>query len=365
MPSNVILDLFYNELVPEASKGRVDAFFILNLVFNLNIENKQITSTTDIGHEHVIIPTLKITNKELFDSLLVEYVNKVIEVYDDKEFSFLNDIEYLNLGDNIEELKQKYLIKYIIATLIANASYIDFDDPVTFLQNRISMLEHNILPLNETINLGYFERIGATLYAKEEISPTKSETPYRIKAHLEYDDGYKLLLPEIYMGETEDKYIIYGIQKTTPKSDIDESKYIKQVRKCLNSRLYGIPEHYFLTYILSLVLANDKPIDIVPFLIERWNAKAIAISHKKEYPQELKEQYLKSTQENITNAFLRAYFKIQEVTPEIITLAYPFTIDDHLHLSMLEEPHSKASVMNDLYHNYQSFKKDNITYTKK
>lgn len=368
MPFNLVIDLFYNEIVPEASQGRVDAFFIMNLVFNLTIDNKTITSTDDIGHEDVIIPTLKITNKELFDMLLVEYVNKVPETYDEKEFRFLDDVQYLmpqESKEKIEELKQKYLIKYIICTLLANASYTDFENPIRFLEIRISMLNNPILPLNKQIDFGYLERIGATLYVTEEHSPIKSETPYRITGYLEYDDGYKLLLPEIYAGQTEEKYYIYGIQKTSPKASIDESKYIKQVRKGLNSRLYGIPEHYFLTYILSLVLCNDKPIEIIPFLIERWNAKAIALSHKKEYPKELKEQYLEATQNNITNAFIRAYLKLQEVTPEIETIAFPFTIDDHLHLSMLEEPHSKASAMNDLYSTYESYKKDNVTLTKK
>jgi hypothetical protein len=68
--------------------------------------------------------------------------------------------------------------------------------------------------------------------------------------------------------------------------------------------------------------------------------------------------------DELTNAFLRAYLKLQEVTPEIETIAFPFTIDDHLHLSMLEEPHSKASAMNDLYSTYESYKKDNVTLLK-
>lgn len=365
MPSNLVLDLFYNEIIPEAQTGRVDAFFIMNLPFNLTINNEQITSNKTTINKHVIIPTLKITNKKIFDTLLVEYVNKAIETYNEKNFYFLSDIEYLNIEGNIEELKQKYLIKYIICSLFANASYIDFEDPITFLQNRIAMLENNILPLNESIELSYLADIGATLYIKEEQSPIKAETPYRIVSYLEYDDGYKLVLPEIYVGTGDNKYYIYGIQKTSPKSNTDETKYIKQIRKGLNSRLYGIPEHYFLTYILSLVLCNDKPIEIVPFLIERWNAKAIALSYKKDYPEELKEQYLESTQNNITNSFLRTYFKIQEVTPEIETLALPFTIDDHLHISMLEEPHSKASAMNELYDDYRRYSYRSNPITKK
>jgi hypothetical protein len=54
-----------------------------------------------------------------------------------------------------------------------------------------------------------------------------------------------------------------------------------------------------------------------------------------------------------------------EVTPEINLLAIPFEIDDHLHISLLEEPNSKASIMNELYSRYREFTKDIETITKK
>lgn len=364
MPSNLILDLFYNEIIIEAQLGRIDAFFMMNLIFEVSINNKQITKTSTV-YKDVIIPTLKINNKELFDRLLIEYVNKSINIYNPKNFSFLNDVIYTEGEEDPKTLRPKYLIKYIICTLFANASYIDFEDPIKFLQNRISMLEQNILPTQDTINLGYFDSIGASIYIKEEISPIKAETPRRITGYVEYDDGYQLILPEIYMGKTNDKYLIYGIQKTTPKSNIDEKQYIKQIRKGLNSRLYAIPEHYFLAYIISLVLSNDKPIEIVPFLIERWNAKSIALSRDTKHTEEEKEQYKESMQNKITNDFLRVYLKLMEVTPEINIISYPFEIDDHFHISMLEQPNSKASVMNEFYSRYTDYTKDNQILIKK
>ena len=207
MPRNLILDLFYNEIIFEAQEGKIDAFFMMHLPFNLIIENKAITRITDIKNDDLLIPTLNITNKELFDSLLVEYVNKAINVYDEKEFSFLSDVDYIYPNTDNTILKQKYKIKYIMCTLLGNASYIDFEDPIKFLKNRISMLENNILPLSKRVDLGYFETIGARIYLKEEKSPIKAETPYRITGYLEYDDGYKVILPEIYMGKTDNKYI--------------------------------------------------------------------------------------------------------------------------------------------------------------
>ena len=32
-----ILDIFYNKIVKEAQTGRVDCFFMMNMIFNLNV----------------------------------------------------------------------------------------------------------------------------------------------------------------------------------------------------------------------------------------------------------------------------------------------------------------------------------------
>ena len=106
-----ILDIFYNKIVQEAQTGRVDCFFMMNMIFNLNVENTQITSTKAIEKDGLLVPTLKITNKELFDSLLVEYVEKAISFYDESEFSFLEDVKYITDQENVEKLKEEYLIK--------------------------------------------------------------------------------------------------------------------------------------------------------------------------------------------------------------------------------------------------------------
>ena len=95
MPRNLIIDLFYNEIVPEAQTGRVDAYFTMNLAFNLTINNKPITSTPSINYDDVIIPTLKITKKTIFDYLLVEYVYKAMKTYKEENFLFLIDVEYI------------------------------------------------------------------------------------------------------------------------------------------------------------------------------------------------------------------------------------------------------------------------------
>ena len=102
-----------------------------------------------------------------------------------------------------------YLIKYIICTLMANLSYSDFMDPVKFLQDRLEMFNNKILGDRNELYIGHLDSIKARLRIIEEPSPIKSESPYRLRGTLEYDDGYILELPEIYAGQTNDKYVVY------------------------------------------------------------------------------------------------------------------------------------------------------------
>lgn len=225
-----ILDIFYTKIVPEAQKGKIDCYFTLNIVFNLIIDNKEISKYEELPYEGILIPTLKITNKQLFDSLLISYVKKTIEFYDSSNFSFLSDIDTI-YASNANRIKQEYLIKYIIGTLFANASLDDFNNPIEFLCSRIAMFDNRILNCEDELELGYIDSIGAKIYVIEEKSSIRTETPYRIKSYLEFDDGYKLSLPEIYVGNNGNKYKLYAIQKTDKNSNCEDANYLKKLGK--------------------------------------------------------------------------------------------------------------------------------------
>lgn len=199
MIDNQIIDIFYNQIAKEAKTGRVDCFFMTNIAFDLTVNNQTKELCDELEYDGILIPEIKINNKELFDSLLIQYVKKALETYDQKEFDFLDDVALI-YEDNIEARKSEYLIKYIICTLFANMSYYDFENPISFLTSRINMFDNKILNGDSEIDLGYLESIGARIHIIEEASPIKSETPYRLRGYLEYDDGNKLLLPEIYAG---------------------------------------------------------------------------------------------------------------------------------------------------------------------
>lgn len=354
-----VKDVFYNQIVKEAQHGRVDCYFMMNIAFNLIIENNIKMQSDDLNYEGLLIPNLKITNKEIFDNLLTLYVEKALNHYDRSEFDFLEDLNYMNLEGDLNSIKYNYLIKYIICSLIANMSYTDFENPIEFLQNRIDMFDNKIIEGKDFTCLGYLNTIDAKLYIKEEKSPIKSETPYRLRAYLEYNDGYKLLAPEVYVGNAKNKYLVYGIQKTSKSSTEDEEKYLKQIRKGMIAKINGSPEHYFLMIMILLSLCNDKQIEVVPFLVERWNAKTMALSNKKNLTTNEAFEYQEKLQTNITNAFIRNFTKLEDVTKGIDILLSPFEIDDRLHLNIQDDLISRAPLFNEIYNKVQKYKEEN------
>lgn len=132
---NDIIDIFYNNIIKEASMGRVNCLFIYNIVFNTYLveDNKHIESTVNV--DNLFIPTLVIENKEKFNNLLLEYVIKA------KSFYNLEKYENELREQNQEELiKDRICIEKILMTLLwSNATVEDFEDPINFLKKRINL----------------------------------------------------------------------------------------------------------------------------------------------------------------------------------------------------------------------------------
>ncbi len=357
-----ILDIFYTKIVPEARSGKIDCFFAVNMVFNLNIDNRDVSRCDALPYDDILIPTLKITNRHLFDNLLIEYVNRARNFYDHSNFKFLDDLDMMNIP-KVEDLKDEYLIAYIICMLFANATFDDFADPVTFLESRIAMFDQRILPSNGIVDFGYLDTIGANLYLEEEVSPIKAESPYRIVGYLEFDNGYRLVLPEIYAGKTQDKYQIYGIQKTTPSDALEERHYLKSIRKGMIAKINGAPEHYFLSVMAFLSLCSDKPIEVVPFLVERWNAKRIALINKAgrnpDITQEDIEREQIKIQSNLTDILIRYFTKLEDVTEGMDLSLTPLEMDSNLHIQMSDSINSRSILFNELFTKAKDYQKHN------
>ena len=104
---NEVLDIFYNELINEASKGKVLAYFTYALRFNTKLNGKFIAYSPS----NYLVPTIEINNKELFDRLLCEYVSIAYKFY----------MEEYSRGVRPEDDSdyQKNYIKTIITSLLS------------------------------------------------------------------------------------------------------------------------------------------------------------------------------------------------------------------------------------------------------
>ncbi len=359
MRDKQILDIFYNKIVLEAQKGIIDCYLAVNMPFNLVVHNQEISKCEELPYEGLLIPTLKITNKQLFDDLLVEYVNKARYFYSDEDFSFLNDLE-ASPFENIDILKEEYITKYIIGNLFANATFSDFDNPTAFLQSRISMFDNKILKEEEELCLGHLDSIGAKMYVMEEKSSIWNETPYRLKSYLEFDDGHILSMPQVYVGKGKDKYYLYAIQGTDQNNELDEKPYLRQIRQGLIAKLKGAPENYFLAFMLTLSLCSDEEIEMVPFCVERWNAKKIANYNRAKVNPNLILLDLDNEQDriqnNITDIFIRYFTKIEDISDGIDLSVIPFESNSNLGVKINSDFKSRCTVFNELFNLVNEYK---------
>lgn len=359
MLDDEIINIFYKMVNEEVKNGHVDCYFTINMAFNLVINN-EVISKCDLDDKALIIPELHITDKELFDELLCTYVKRASEYYHPYNFHFLNDLDYMKIP-NRDVLKKQYYIKYLICMLFANATLSDFLNPLAFLKNRINMFDEHVLPLDEEIYIGNIESIDAKLYAKEEVSPIKAESPSRIICYLEFPDGYTLKMPEIYYGCGEDNYTLYGIQKTSKNSEVDERPYLKQIRHGFIAKLNGAPEHYFLAVMLFLSLCRDKKIYVAPLLPERWNAKRMALALKAKrnnnYNEDVLDEEQTRIQTTLTDIFIRYFTKIEDVTEGVEITKVPFIDDANMHVQVADNIQSRCIAFNELFQLTNTIKK--------
>ncbi len=335
-----IINVFYKEIVPEASKGGIDAWFRKNLLFSTTVEGKEITHINDDDYPELCVTSLNINNKKEFDRLLCEYVNMAIDFYNDGSLE-------KKLEDAPKEDRDRYLYKYIISSLFANASYYDFTNPISFLNHRIEMFKNRIIDGKREI---YLSTIGATLSFSEEKAPIEAETPYSITGELTFDDGYKLPLPNVYVGVSDNKMFIYGVLSKADKNIEINKYYLKEIRKGFTSKINGAPEHYFLSDMLSLSLSDGMETVIVPFLPQRWNAKRLSILNKKQDEEETQAEIDKqeSIQTNLTEVLTRYYSKLEAISESLNYISFPFEADDKIHLRLDPNEVSKCPVFNEL-----------------
>lgn len=190
------LDIFYNEIVPEASNGVIKSYFNYNITFDTYIKEDNKTYKGDDKSNGVITPLLIINNKALFNELLNEYVNISLDFY--KESKYLKEI----INENID------IRKNILAMLWSNATYEDFSNPIEFLQRRIDFFN----TYEDNIDYGYLDILNGNLEININKDEIYNETPYEMNIKL-VNDNEVFNFPLIKFGISNNKLYIYMLFK--------------------------------------------------------------------------------------------------------------------------------------------------------
>ena len=364
------INVFYDEIINEASTGRVDCFFMMNLLFStyLKEENKTIEGKKDDDGRY-LIPTLVIKNKENFNKLLTEYLALAKTKYDLTKY--YEALEF----DDIEN-PEHIINKLVLTTLWANATYDDFSDSEEFLRKQILFLKDNTFSeYNEPTIIGYSEMLGGYLEIENIPEPILNETPTSLKISLiEPETNERYTFPLVRYGIKDDKCYIYAVQKNK-KFDVDNN-----FKKKVNRRLFKIGENFdtkndtyennkegnlkdvSASFVVAsnivLGLLSSKGINdiVVPsILIERWNAKEKNIvlrSKKEEKPKEYietnKDEH-NGIQSNLTEKLLRTFLRIVSHNNTFEVIAYPFDIDSSLHIRTCSELDCNNSLLNETF----------------
>lgn len=362
--------VFYDEIINEASTGRVDCFFMMNLLFStyLKEENKTIEAKKDDDGRY-LIPTLVIKNKESFNKLLTEYLTLARTKYDLTKY--YEALEFSDIKNH-----EQVINKLILTTLWANATYDDFSDSEEFLRKQISFLKDNTFSeYNEPIIIGYSEMLGGYVEIENISEPILNETPNSLKISLvEPETNEKYTFPLVRYGIKDGKCYIYAVQKNK-KFDKDNN-----FKKKVNRKLFKIGENFdtkndtyenykegnlkdvsasfVVASNIALGLLSSKGINdiVVPsILIERWNAKEKNIivrsgreENKEEYIETNKDEH-NEIQRNLTEKLLRTFLRIISHNNTFEVMSYPFDIDSSLHIRTSPELDCNNSLLNETF----------------
>lgn len=364
------INVFYDEIINEASTGRVDCFFMMNLLFSTYIreENKTIEAKKNDDGRY-LIPRLVIKNKDNFNKLLTEYLALARKKYD---LSIYQDELTFADVENYEQV----INKIILTTLWANATYDDFSESEEFLKKQIAFLkDETFSEYEEPTIIGYSETLGGYVEVENIQETILNETPNSLKISvIEPETNERYTFPLVRYGIEDNKCYIYAVQKN--KRYDEENKFKKKV----NRRLFQIGENFdtkndtyenygegnlkdvsasfVVASNIALGLLASKGITdvVVPsILIERWNAKETGIivkskreENSQEYIDSNKEEHNK-IQNNLTEKLLRTFLRIVSHNKTFNVTAYPFDIDSSLHIKTSEELDCNNTLLNETF----------------
>ena len=362
-----IIDIFYNDILKEAMNGKVDCYFSFNIHFYNNLMSYDDDS---------VVPVLNITNREIFNSLLITYVNKARNYYDLSKYE-----------KSINEDREYNINKMIMTLLWSNATYEDFNDPISFLRKQISFLDNDLF--NEFDNgevIGYSEILGGEIEVQNIRESIMNETPNSIQIALK-NNGESYYFPRIRYGIYGDTCYIYALQN---ELESDENIKKKANRKLFkvgenfdsnkdNDSIYGtgnlkdVTSSFVVASNIFLGLLLEKGItkvEVPSILIERWNGKERLIDDKgnslerrgidkENYVNNEREKHT-SIQSNLTEKFIRTFLRIIYHHKGFNVESYPFDVDSNLHFNICEVSECDNTLLNETFLLASRYKNKNL-----
>ena len=348
------LDIFYNQVIREAAFGRVDCYFMFNMLFNTRIVSTNTEIEASYLNSNLLVPTLRINNKEEFDKLLIEYVDIASDFYS----KFLSSIPDENLRK-----------KAVLTLLWSNATIEDFSDPVNFLRQRISFFENGNL-FKDDISF-YSETLNSDVLISVNKSLIESETPYYFSIKLKQGEE-EFYLPNVYFGISDNKAYVYAVQNDRKK--VNDGKYAKKMKRLLYKVDDGLDvlndnfENYDMGNLKDVssgfVLASNivcgifkkmgiEDVVIPSILIARWNAKEISNDVKREMQREdlvVSDDEHERIQSNLTEKFLRTFRRIAHHHSGVDIVSYPFDVDSYMQLKLSDENVCNNAILEDTFY---------------
>lgn len=358
-----MLSIFYNEIIKEASTGSVNADITYNILFNTYIPEENINIKSNVKLDNVLIPTLYIKNKKLFDELLSTYLELALNFYNDNNY----------YRDITENTFYYYKIKTILSILWSNATYEDFNDPINFLRRRISFFKNNLNEYDAWYDLGYSQNLNSNIKVKNTKSNLRNETPYKLEIVLESND-FKYELPNVYYGIDNNNLYIYAIQNRK-NANIENNLFQKNIKRKLYAinegldvkndifenydigNLKDVTPSFLLVVNIAVGIFVNKNIDkvIVPsILFIRWNDKELMYDKKsraiREFDKATEQEKHEYIQSNLTEKLIRTFLRLSYHSDGIEIENYPFEIDSSLQLKLGDIKSFNNELLNETYY---------------
>ena len=255
------------------------------------------------------LPSLKVYDENLFFSTLEKLINKYMNSY--------------NFSNAINRFGKKNIIKNIILTIFSNARYIDYENPILYLNRYIEFFNDQNKLDNYITDIYLLEHSDIITKTKKE--EYGYETPYYFETSL-IKENQIYYLPNINYGISDDTCYIYSIQNKFQNQDTDFNKKIKRNINKINGgvidntdydrqdTILGVPPSFVLVLTIFLkTLKNNgiNNVEIITFLPDRYFEKKAS----EEYDADL-------IQNNLTQRLVLLAYRIQEQINDI-EINYP------------------------------------------